>query len=84
MTRKPKKILPLYYIIAAFLVIPILNERYGFFLNTRYIMPVFICALLFTSAGAVYLYDHVHSRAGNRKGIRPLAIACLLYTSRCV
>ena len=74
-TRKPKKILPLYYIIAAFLVIPILNERYVFFLNTRYIMPVFICALLFTSAGAVYLYDHVHSRAGNRKGIRPLAIA---------
>ncbi|MGS0765462.1 glycosyltransferase [Syntrophomonas curvata] len=72
---KQKKVLPLCCIAAAFLIIPNLNERYGFFLNTRYIMPVFICALLLMSAGAVHLYDCMHSLVRSQRGIRALAIA---------
>ena len=71
---KQKKALPLWMIAAGFLIIPILNERYSFFLATRYIMPVFICSLLLVAAGAVYVYDRIYSSIKNRKAFQATAI----------
>ncbi|MGE5381519.1 MAG: glycosyltransferase [Methylocystaceae bacterium] len=52
---KSGKILPAYMILASFLVIPWLNQRYTFYLATRYIMPTIICAQIFLAAGMVEL-----------------------------
>ncbi len=71
---KQKKALPLWMIAAGFLIIPILNERYSFFLATRYIMPVFICSLLLVAAGAVYVYDRIYCSIKNRKAFQATAI----------
>jgi len=71
---KQKKALPLWMIAAGFLIIPILNERYSFFLATRYIMPVFICSLLLMAAGAIYVYDRIYSSIRNRKAFQTMAI----------
>lgn len=71
---KQKKALPLWMIGAGFLIIPILNERYSFFLATRYIMPVFICSLLLMATGAIYVYDRIYSSIRNRKAFQTMAI----------
>lgn len=72
---KQKKALPLWMISAAFLIIPVLNERYSFFLATRYIMPVIICSILLMAAGAVHVYDQINSSIKNRKAFQTTAIA---------
>lgn len=72
---KQKKSLPLWMIIAGFLIIPILNERYSFFLATRYIMPVFICSLLLMATGAIYVYDWIVSSIKTRKAFQATAVA---------
>lgn len=72
--RKQKKTLPLWLMTAGFLIIPILNERYSFFLATRYIMPVFLCTLLLMSTGAIYVYEQAYRILGNRRSIPALAI----------
>ncbi len=71
---KQKKTLPLWMIAAGFLIIPILNQRYSFFLATRYIMPVFICSLLLMAAGAIYVYDRTISSIKTRRAFQATAI----------
>ncbi|HHV16049.1 MAG TPA: glycosyltransferase [Gelria sp.] len=71
---KQKKTLPLWMIAAGFLIIPILNQRYSFFLATRYIMPVFICGLLLMAAGAIYVYDRTISSIKTRRAFQATAI----------
>lgn len=73
--RQKRASLPLWMITAGFLIIPILNERYSFFLATRYIMPVFICSLLIAAAGAVYVYEQIYIRMGSRKPFQAVAVA---------
>lgn len=72
---KQKKILPLWLIAAGFLIIPVLNERYSFFLNTRYIMPVFLCALLLMAKGAICVYENIYSLLENRRSVQTIALA---------
>ncbi|MGE5422046.1 MAG: glycosyltransferase, partial [Ignavibacteriales bacterium] len=50
---KRKRILPLWMIIGSLAIIPIINQRYVFYLSTRYIMPAVLCALLLISLGLV-------------------------------
>jgi len=44
--RHDIRALPLWLLLAALLIMPAVNHRYVFYLATRYIMPVVICALL--------------------------------------
>lgn len=66
---KKGKALPLWMIVGAFIVIPWVNERYVFYLATRYIMPVIICALLVTGYGLAYLVTGVYQRVGVGKAV---------------
>ncbi|MFA7147412.1 MAG: glycosyltransferase [Syntrophomonadaceae bacterium] len=77
---KQKRTLLLWMVSAGFLIIPILNERYSFFLATRYIMPVFICSLLLMASGAVYIYDQINSsiKTGRAFPATAITIATLL------
>lgn len=72
---RQKKALPLWMVSAGFLIIPILNERYSFFLATRYIMPVFICSLLLMASGAVYVYDRINSSLKTGRAFKATAIS---------
>ena len=66
--------LPLWMILGTMLIMPVVNERYTFFLATRYIMPVVICAILLISLalqeGIQALY---HYRQGLTRRLVPLA-----------
>jgi len=44
--RQDIRALPAWLLLAALLIMPAINERYVFYLATRYIMPAVICALL--------------------------------------
>jgi glycosyltransferase involved in cell wall biosynthesis/putative flippase GtrA len=72
---RQKKALPLWMVSAGFLIIPILNERYSFFLATRYIMPVFICSLLLMASGAVYVYDQINSSLKTGRAFKATTIS---------
>lgn len=52
---KYKKALPFWMMIGAFAVIPWINHRYAFFVSTRYIMPVVLCALLLIALGTLQI-----------------------------
>lgn len=73
-----KKYLPLYIIAGAFLVIPWINDRYVFFLATRYIMPVILCALLLISLGLVHIFTHIYDYLGNKRSLMMPAFSTLL------
>lgn len=66
--------LPLWMIMGTMLIMPLVNERYTFFVATRYIMPVVICAILLVSLalqeGIRALY---HYRQGLSRRLVPLA-----------
>lgn len=64
---KQKKALPLWMMIGAFAVIPWINHRYVFFVATRYIMPVIICALLLAALGCVQLFTGLSAKFSSDK-----------------
>lgn len=62
LSLREKKALPIFLILGAMLVMPWINKRYVFFVSTRYIMPVVICAILLMAHGTAYLVKKlVHS-----------------------
>ncbi|CFX26206.1 Nucleotide-diphospho-sugar transferases [Syntrophomonas zehnderi OL-4] len=75
---KSKKHLPLYILAASFLVLPWINARYSFFLSTRYIMPVILCALLMISLGLVHSCRQIYEFMGNKRNLTIPAYAALL------
>jgi len=57
-----KQTLPIWMIIGSFLIIPWVNQRYLFFLSTRYIMPVVLMAVLLMAYGLVLTFGLLHNR----------------------
>lgn len=48
---RQRKILPVLILAGGFLIIPWINHRYDFFIVTRYIMPLVLCAVLLIAYG---------------------------------
>lgn len=65
--------LPLWMLAGGFASIPWINQRYVFFIATRYIMPLIICALLLIACGLSVLAGRA-SKLINRPGMRLRAI----------
>ncbi|HBE80215.1 MAG TPA: hypothetical protein DDW65_20915 [Firmicutes bacterium] len=61
---KKRQWLLLWLIGAGFMVIPWINRRYGFFMVTRYIMPVIICSILLLADGLYALYELISAKLG--------------------
>lgn len=59
--------LPAWMIIGGFLTIPWINTRYGFFLATRYIMPIILCSLLIVAYAIVTFLQRIKAPARGRK-----------------
>ncbi len=74
---KAKQLLPLYFLGVGLLIIPWVNERYVFFLATRYIMPLVLCALLIAALGLLHLAQDLHAMLGSRRLFRGPAVAIL-------
>ncbi|MGE5390632.1 MAG: glycosyltransferase [Deltaproteobacteria bacterium] len=71
--------LPLWLLLAAFLVMPAINQRYVFYMATRYIMPVVICSLLMTAEASVHLFSLVNKPLSSKAV--PVALAAVLLVS---
>lgn len=67
--REKGSTLPLWMSIAAFSVFPWINHRYAFFLSTRYIMPVIICAILLMSLAVVRLGSFLQAKTRAREAV---------------
>ncbi|MDD2620853.1 MAG: glycosyltransferase, partial [Syntrophomonadaceae bacterium] len=77
--QKQQKLL-IWMILGGFLVIPWINQRYVFYLATRYIMPMNICALLLVAAAVVYLLQGARAKLKNNKFIiAPAAMLLCLF-----
>lgn len=76
---KKHRALPVWMLAGGFLVIPWINQRYVFYLATRYIMPIIICAILLT-AYAAWNIGVIIGRYGREKAqvLIPLGAALML------
>jgi glycosyltransferase involved in cell wall biosynthesis/putative flippase GtrA len=74
---KEKHFLPLYFMAAAFLIMPWINHRYVFFLATRYIMPLILCALLIVALGLLRVTEDVYALLGSKRILRVPAFGIL-------
>lgn len=74
---KEKHLLPLYFLAAAFLVMPWINQRYVFFLATRYIMPLVLCALLIVAFGLLRITEDLYVLLGSKRLLRVPALGIL-------
>lgn len=66
-TYKEKQLLPLYFLAAAIMIMPWVNQRYVFFLATRYIMPLILCALLVVALGLLRMAADLYTRLGQKR-----------------
>ncbi len=78
LTYKEKKFLPLYIMAGAFLIMPWINHRYVFFLATRYIMPVMLCALLLIALAMVWAFTQAYELLGSKRSLIIPAFSMLL------
>lgn len=74
---KEKHLLPLYFLAAACLIMPWINQRYVFFLATRYIMPLVICALLIAALGLLRIARDLYVLLGSKRILRVPAFGML-------
>lgn len=77
--RHDIRTIPLCLMLAGFLVMPAINQRYVFYMATRYIMPIVICAFLMIAEALVYLFSRV-GFSHSRKAI-PIALAAVMLIS---
>lgn len=78
-TYKEKKYLPLYFLAGAFILMPWINQRYVFFLATRYIMPLVLCALLIVSLGLLHIATDLYAMLGKKRTLLlPASVVLLL------
>jgi 4-amino-4-deoxy-L-arabinose transferase-like glycosyltransferase len=66
-TIKTKQGLPLWLVAGGFMIIPWINSRYGYFIVTRYIMPVVICSILLLACGINRLFVLLSSRTAHKQ-----------------
>lgn len=76
--HKEKQLLPLYFLAGGLLTIPWVNERYVFFLATRYIMPLVLCCLLIAALGLLRLAEDLHAILGSRRILPGPAVGMLV------
>lgn len=78
-TSKSSYTLPVWLLLAGSLIIPIVNERYAFYVSTRYIMPQIILSILLSAMGAVKLIETIKKYPRVNMNL-PLtaAVACFL------
>ncbi|MEN6349095.1 MAG: glycosyltransferase [Syntrophomonas sp.] len=75
---KKQQSLPVWMLLGGMMVIPWINHRYTFYLATRYIMPLIICALLLLAVGVVFLIREGKQHVQNGRIIVVPATAILL------
>jgi glycosyltransferase involved in cell wall biosynthesis/putative flippase GtrA len=75
---KEKIYLPLFFFISAFLIMPWINQRYVFYLATRYIMPLVLCALLIVALGLLRIAEDLFALLGNKRILRMPAYGMLV------
>lgn len=77
--QKQQKLL-IWMIAGGFLIMPWINHRYVFYVATRYIMPLNICALLLVAAAVIFLLQAARVKMSNSRFIMaPASLAlCLL------
>ncbi|MGS0745200.1 glycosyltransferase [Syntrophomonas erecta subsp. sporosyntropha] len=56
--KKPYN-LPVWLLLAGTLAIPMFNQRYAFFISTRYIMPLVLCSILSIASAIVLIYHRI-------------------------
>jgi len=76
-TIKRKKTLPLFIMAGAFLMMPWINERYVFYLATRYIMPVLLCTVLLVSLAITESFAWISRQLGHRQALNAPAVIVL-------
>jgi len=72
--------LPLWLLLFACLVMPAVNQRYVFYLATRYIMPVVICALLIVTQALLQLGSRLRHLQSHKVMPAALAACLVLFT----
>ncbi|HHW61311.1 MAG TPA: glycosyltransferase [Syntrophomonadaceae bacterium] len=75
---RQKKTLPIYMIVSALLIMPWLNSRFVFFISTRYIMPVIICAILLISYSLVRIGQYLGQKYRLPAAGRPIGSAAIV------
>jgi glycosyltransferase AglD len=73
-----KQLLPLWFIIGGFMTIPWINHRYGFFITTRYIMPIVVCSILLLAYGIQRMYEYIVIKIAHRSIIITVFTSLLL------
>ncbi len=75
---RKRQILPLWLILGGFFIIPWINHRYGFFIVTRYIMPVILCSTLMLAYGFFRLMESIIPKANQKLIIIPTLTVILV------
>lgn len=70
--------LPVWLALAGILVIPLFNQRYAFYVSTRYIMPIVLLSYLLISLALVHIWSRLGSRS-MRSGAAALMIALITW-----
>lgn len=73
--------LPLWLSVAALVIMPAINQRYVFYLATRYIMPVVICALIMMALAVKQLSSFIYNVQPKKAVGIALAISLLLLSA---
>lgn len=76
---KAKKGLPFWLLLGGVLIIPLFNKRYVFYLATRYIMPLLICALILLAYGLVQIIRKIQSRTSQKKAVNIITATLILF-----
>ena len=65
-------------IIGGLAIIPWINHRYDFYISTRYIMPLVLCALLLCAYSCIQIIQLLAVRRPERRAVTTSAIAALM------
>lgn len=78
LSRKQPINLSLWLLVGGILIIPLVNQRYAFYVSTRYIMPLVICSLLLLSRAAIQCFITLQSHGLPEKARTLLITSTLL------
>ncbi|HBF40084.1 MAG TPA: hypothetical protein DDW50_22610 [Firmicutes bacterium] len=76
---KKRQLLPLWFILGGFLLIPWINHRYGFFIVTRYIMPIIICSILVLAYGLQRFFEYISVKVNKSIAITLLMALVIIF-----
>lgn len=66
---KKKQSLPVWMLVGGFLIMPWINQRYVFYVTTRYIMPLILCTILLVSMAAIHILGRLREKVKNPRQI---------------